>query len=206
MLKVKPFIHSVLISIISLLIIALVAKPIWAQENTHDDVLDDVSDEISNQYGLGLSSGFTYDPTNDIRFLQINAFALYDYEKVWRHAAPEPLRFKIECNLGLSTNDSSRAVCSLNMLALYYLDNLSNQLLRPYVEGGIGVIYTDFQVKNQGLRVNFNPQLGIGTEIFIDSKPAFYAAIRAHHLSNGEIRREENRGVNSVVLVAGRFF
>ena len=207
MLSVNNLIRNLFVCVISLSVIMLGLKTAWAEtENNTSIAKEEKPDVIPDLYGIGTTFGSTYDPVTNINFLQFNAFALYDYEKVWRHAAPEPLRFKVECNLGLTTSNPYRAICSVNMLALYYLDNLSSQSLRPYIEGGIGIIYTDFQVKDQGLRINFNPQLGIGTEILIDSKPAFYVAIRAHHFSNGEIRHEENRGVNSVVLVVGRFF
>ena len=77
--------------------------------------------------------------------------------------------------------------------------------LRPYLEGGIGVIYTDFQVEGQGSRFNFNPQIGIGTEFKTDSGPPFFATIRLSHISNAGLN-DENRGVNSFLLMIGRFF
>ena len=72
-------------------------------------------------------------------------------------------------------------------------------------EGGIGVIYTDFQVEGQGLRFNFNPQLGIGAEFPRESKKPYFAALRLHHISNAGLD-DENRGINSVVFMVGRFF
>ena len=195
----KNSLNNLIIGAVLLLFIFSFSQTAWAETAVSE------SEEIPNQYGLGLTGGSTYDPVSDINFLQINAFALFDYDKIWPHAAPEPLRFKVECNLGATTSSPHRAIASGNILALYYLDYFSTHSLRPYMEAGIGVIYTDFQVKGQGLRVNFNPQFGIGTEVYINSKPAFYIALRAHHLSNAEID-EDNRGVNSVTLTAGRFF
>ncbi|MFH1902233.1 MAG: acyloxyacyl hydrolase [Candidatus Omnitrophota bacterium] len=198
MFSVKIFKRTFLICIASLLVIMLGAEKIWAEENEFE--------KVPTRYGIGITSGQAYDPGNNITFLQLNAFALYDYDRVWRHKAPEPLRFKVECNLGATINSPHRAVSSVNMLALYYLDNFSNSRLRPYVEAGIGIIYTDFRVENQGLRFNFNPQLGIGVEFLSGSKPVFYTAIRTHHVSNGGLRRESNRGINSIVVIFGRFF
>jgi lipid A 3-O-deacylase len=94
---------------------------------------------------------------------------------------------------------------SVGMMALYYLEFISSTRLVPYLEGGIGVIYTDFQVDGQGSRINFNPQIGIGTEFGGESGAPFFGAVRLSHISNAGLHNE-NRGVNSVVLMIGRFF
>jgi lipid A 3-O-deacylase len=74
------------------------------------------------------------------------------------------------------------------------------------------LIYTDFQLEDkgppperQGSRINFNPQIGIGTEFGTDSQAPFFATARLSHISNGDLHTE-NRGVNSIVLMIGRFF
>ena len=130
-----------------------------------------------------------------------------------RHArAPEQLRFKVEGNAGTAIAPEIRAMISIEMLALYYLDFLSGLTLTPYVEGGIGLIYTDFQVRDpdppyesQGSRFNFNPVVGIGLEFKPDTGAPFFGTVRLSHISNGGLH-DENRGVNSVVLMVGRFF
>jgi hypothetical protein len=162
-------------------------------------------DLLPTRYSLGASYGRTYSPDNDIDFALGSMAVLFDYDRVWPHLAPEPLRFKVEASLGATTVPRTRALISANMLALYFLDGLANGLLRPYAEAGIGLIYTDFQVDGQGLRVNFNPQAGVGTEIKGGDGPPWYAVIRLHHISNGELHHD-NRGINAVVLQLGRFF
>ena len=161
--------------------------------------------EPPTRYGLAIAGGNTYSPENDITFALLSGFILFDYEKVWHHKAPEPLRFKVEFNAGVTTRPETRAVISSGILALYYLRSLTTNVLRPYVEGGIGIIYTDFQVKGQGLRFNFNPQMGIGTEFKTSSNVTLFSALRLHHISNAGLHHE-NRGINSVVLMLGRYF
>jgi hypothetical protein len=73
------------------------------------------------------------------------------------------------------------------------------------VEGGIGGIYTGWKVEGQGSYLNFNPQIGIGTEISVGSGPPFFTAVRLHHISNAGLKKD-NRGANSLVFVIGRFF
>ena len=195
--KTRPFIRNLVISITVSLTITFCLGESWAQE--------DEQDEIPTRYGLATILGNSYTPSTDISYVQISGFALYDYDRVWHHAAPEALRFKVECSLGVRTRRQTRVMASLGILALHYLDNFASKRLRPYVEAGIGVAYTDFKVEGQGLRVNFNPQVGIGTEFLVDSGPPYFAAIRLQHISNAKIDHD-NRGINSVVLMIGRFF
>ena len=161
--------------------------------------------DIPTSYGMAAVLDNTIDPVSDKRFIQVSGFVMWDYDKVWRHWAPDPLRFKVEGTAGMTISPEIRAMVSVGMMALYYLEFISSPRLNPYVEGGIGVIYTDFQVEGQGLRFNFNPQIGIGTEFRVNSGAPFFTAIRLSHVSNGGLD-SENRGVNSVVCMVGRFF
>jgi hypothetical protein len=161
--------------------------------------------EVATRYSLGSSYGLVYDPGADVDFLLLSAAALYDYERVWHHRAPDPLRFKVEGHVGSTTGTHMRSVASANILALYFLDHFTSAHLRPYLEAGIGVIYTDFQVEGQGLRVNFNPQAGVGMEMDWSGGAPWFAAFRLHHVSNGGLHHD-NRGINSAVLQLGRFF
>lgn len=160
---------------------------------------------VPTRYGMGINYGMVYDPGNEIDFVQGCAFALFDYDAVWPHRAPEALRFKVETDVGMTTEPRRRAMVSANMLALYYLDFVRSAALRPYIEGGIGVIYTDFQVRDQGLRINFNPQAGVGADIDLGDQGQWFAAVRVHHISNGGLD-DDNRGINSVVFILGKYF
>ena len=166
---------------------------------------DDEVDKIPMRYGMAAVLGHSFDPDDDINFVQASGFVMWDYDKVWHHWAPEPLRFKVEGTAGLTTSPQTRGMASVGMMALYYLEFFSSHRLNPYIEGGIGVIYSDFKVDGQGSRFNFNPQIGIGTEIQADSGPPFFGAVRLSHISNAGLH-DDNRGVNSVVIMIGRFF
>lgn len=170
------------------------AEPVFASE-----------DPIPTRYALGVDFGQTYAPNAAIDLAQVTVVALFDYDRVWPHRAPAALRFKLEGSAGMTTAPRNRALVSAKMLALYFLDDLATERLRPYVEAGIGVIYTDFQVKNQGLRINFNPQAGIGTELKWGDGPPWYAALRMIHISNGGMH-PDNAGINAVMLQFGKFF
>ena len=165
--------------------------------------------DIPTRYGLAAVLGSVFNPESDIRFVRLSGFIMWDYDRVWRHWAPDPLRFKVECTAGMTTAPNNRAMISVDMMALYYLEFLSNLRLNPFIEGGIGVIFTDFQVEDkgriQGSRFNFNPQIGIGTDFKMDSGPTFFTTLRLQHMSNAGLN-SQNRGVNSIVLMIGRYF
>jgi lipid A 3-O-deacylase len=160
---------------------------------------------VPTRYGLGLAVGNTYETSRDLGYVQVTGFVLFDYKEVWRNLAPDPLRFKIECNLGATTYPNNRFIGSAGFLALYYLDRFAGRGFRPYIEGGIEASYTDFQNPGQGQRFNFNPQAGIGTEYEMCPGTVFFAALRLSHISNLYMS-DQNRGINSLVLVLGRFF
>jgi lipid A 3-O-deacylase len=156
---------------------------------------------IPTRYGVAASFGNTVDPVTDIAFVQLSGFAMWDYDKVWHHWAPEPLRFKVEATAGLTVSPRINGMASVGMMALYYLEFISGHRLNPY----IGLIYTGFKVEGQGSHFNFHPQIGVGTDIQPDSGPPFFGAVRFSHISNGGLHHE-NRGVNSVVIMIGRYF
>lgn len=121
------------------------------------------------------------------------------------HRAPEPLKFKFEGNVGLSDYSGARLLASFNFYALYYMRSFETATLKPYLEGGAGLVYSDFQVEGQGLRVNFNPQAGIGYEWKITPDRTMFSGIHAYHISNGGLD-ENNRGINCVLVQIGYYF
>ena len=160
---------------------------------------------LPDQYGMSAEYGYTYDPRKNLKFLLARVFAIYDYGTLWRQDRPKALRFKVEGAVGSTLTPENDLIASANMLALYYPGALTGRTLRPYIEGGIGLIYTEFRVKGQGLHFNFNPLLGVGCELPQENGKNPFAAIRLHHISNAGID-SDNRGVNSVELQIGRYF
>jgi hypothetical protein len=153
--------------------------------------------------GLAVSCGVSYRPEG-VDFCLLTGIVLYDYDRVWWHDAPESLRFRVEYSLGAITEPATRLMASANIIAHLYYPGLNARSVRPYVEGGIGVIYTDLKVEGQGLRFNFNPLLGAGLEFGSAPAPLFLE-VRIHHISNAGLD-DENTGVNSVQFMLGRWF
>ena len=142
---------------------------------------------------------------DNITFLLLSAFRVLDYDSVMPHPALEGLRFKVEASGGAKVQGRVRLMAAVNMLAFYYLDEPPERGLKPFVEAGIGVVYTDFRVEGQGLKVNFNPQAGFGLELPPSLGGEYFLTFRVHHISNGGLD-DENRGINSVAFVIGKYF
>jgi lipid A 3-O-deacylase len=159
----------------------------------------------SPRKGVSVEAGNTYDPGTGTSFVLGTGLLLWNYGEFWNQDRPPELSFKVEAAAGAAVRPKVRAMASLGMAALYHLDFLRTGGIRPYAEAGIGIIYTDFRVPGQGLRLNFNPQLGIGMELQSGSGQDYFAALRLHHLSNAGLD-DQNRGMNSLVLQVGRFF
>ena len=158
------------------------------------------------RYGVGVSGGLSYDPGDARDFFMVHGMALFDYEEVWKHPAPEPLRFKVEIAVGSTLEDAAPLV-NAGIFALWYLRGLETENCRPYVEGGIGGIWSGYSVDGQSERLNFNPQLGIGMEIRRKGGEAspLFVALRLNHASNAGLS-SGNRGRNAVAFLAGVYF
>ena len=166
----------------------------------------DKSYTLPHRWGMALRYDHPVGFSDNYQTALVTLIGLFDYDRIWPHKAPDPLRFKVELTAGSTiTPTAPRAVVSVNALALYYLDFMSAAYFRPYIEGGIGGIYTDYQVKDQGSRINFNPVAGFGFEIPQGQGPTWFTAFRASHYSNAGLHHK-NRGVNSFGAMVGAYY
>lgn len=181
---------------------ALIAASLFAADSSRAAATKPTPTLEPTRAGLAVSCGISYSPSG-VNFCLLTGILLFDYDRVWPHDAPETLRFRVEYSLGTITEPATRLLTSANMIAHLYYPGMSAGCGRPYIGGGIGVIYTDFKIEGQGWRFNFNPLLVAGFEFGPD--PAIFLEARIHHVSNGGFN-DENAGVNSVQLMLGRYF
>ncbi len=170
-----------------------------AQESLFAHWLEVLRGRVPHETALGVYAGMAYD-WSDMSFYLASWQALYDYEAIWLHRAPEGLGVRFESNLGVATGtefSGERIVASGNFLAVYEFGAPKTDRIVPYIEGGVGLIYTDFRREGQAYRLNFNPVAGFGIRM-----GSTFLVLRAHHLSNGGLN-DDNRGINSVVLGFG---
>ena len=129
----------------------------------------------------------------------------WDHGYVLGNDGPPALRFRGEVTGALAKVPEKRFLGCVNVLAVRYIDFLWGPRFRPYVQGGVGLIYTDFRVQGQGLRFNFDPQFGLGLERATTPEVSVYVDARWHHISNAGLNHK-NRGINSVLVTTGVLF
>lgn len=152
-----------------------------------------------------VSLASSYDPNFDNSSIRGTVAAIYDHGKLWDNVSSNNTFFKLEATVGTLLSPEFRTILAVNMLSVYYPEFVQSREFRPYLEAGIGAIYTDYRVDGQSYRHNFNPLLGIGTEISEEKTNKIFVAMRLHHVSNGGLGRD-NQGVNSLLLQVGSYF
>jgi lipid A 3-O-deacylase len=181
-----------------------------APGNGHSSVFSDVAGFFRRlgtpeRAAGALSLSSSYDPNFNLSNVLASASVWYDHGILWDQVRSGSKAFKLEAVAGSMVRPNIRGVASLNMMSIYYPAIVESGRFRPYMEAGIGAIYTDYRVDHQAYRFNFNPQLGIGTEVKQESGSTLFVAMRLHHISNGSINHN-NQGVNSLLFQIGRFF
>jgi len=74
--------------------------------------------------------------------------------------------------------------------------------LTPYLQGGVGILWTDLDVHELGQEFNFTPQGEAGLEFPLSQGYAFSVGYRYHHISNAGLN-ERNGGINTNLIVVG---
>jgi len=142
-------------------------------------------------------------PSKGTYFSQVSFSTLRPYMLFRKKPAHNKLKMVIESAIGKAWGEYDGVMVSAGMLAHRYLVDPGARRLRPYVEAGIGLIYTSFRIDGQGLHWNFNPQAGIGLEYLDTDNLRYFSSLRFHHVSNGGLD-DDNKGINSIMLTFGR--
>jgi opacity protein-like surface antigen len=82
----------------------------------------------------------------------------------------------------------------------YYFD--TGTRLAPYIEGGLGLLYTDLRGYSLGGHFSFMENIGLGASYFLSENLAFNAMWRYRHISNANLY-DDNAGLDSSVILAG---
>lgn len=113
------------------------------------------------------------------------------------------LRGNVEAIVGLSNSIIYKGfgnyIVGITGLIRYNFVQPHSQLI-PYLQGGVGVVYTDaykdYTQNAIGQSIEFTPQASLGLHYLIDKKWSIDAETMFHHISNAGLS-ERNRGINS---------
>lgn len=160
------------------------------------------------RHGLTAGAGRIYDPGSDSATLaMVTGFIMLDHDYAAPFSTPDYLRFKLEASAGAGDSPPWQGMLSINMLTMCYLDALATSRTRPYIEGGIGLMYSSRRWKGQGLHFTHNPVAGMGVHITPGGEAAgmYQINLRFIHASNGGLH-SDNRGMNAILLATGYVF
>src|SRR5205823_14061440 len=106
---------------------------------------------------------------------------------------------------GVQSNGRRRTLVGLTPLLRYNFAAGGRWV--PFVEGGVGIAYTNLAGRDLSDGFQFNPQAGVGTHYFLREDLALTLQYRWFHLSNAGLNRP-NSGLNSQMVFAGvsRFY
>ena len=85
----------------------------------------------------------------------------------------------------------------------YYFD--TGTRFAPYIEGGLGLLYTDLRGYSLGGHFSFMENIGLGASYFLSENLAFNAMWRYRHISNANLY-DDNAGLDSSVILAGFYY
>lgn len=160
---------------------------------------------FNTRKGFAAIGGHTFNLVDNAHYAQWAYLQAFDPPAIGSLRFPKWLHYQWELHAGAVHHDKWRAMISGNVMAQYAFDGLGGHRFRPYAEFGMGIIYTDFQIRGQGLRFNFNPQAGIGSDVHINASCQGFIRLRWHHLSNASLH-DDNTSVDSVLLMIGKYF
>ena len=101
-------------------------------------------------------------------------------------------------NAVISPDDNAEFGVSL---LLNYSDNITSRIA-PYIEVGVGMIYTTQHTHEQGTQFNFLPQIGAGIQCFLNKNLALTGGYRYRHMSNAGTSND-NSGINHHFFLVG---
>jgi lipid A 3-O-deacylase len=119
------------------------------------------------------------------------------------HSFGKSWQGRLEAFIGMTQIPEARAALGLTPIAVYDLKGLSCP--HWFLEGGVGLFYTDVRVPGFGSNWVFSPQLGFGRSFEIDSKQAIQIKLRYHHLSNAYLN-PNNTSIDSLLFMVGMDF
>jgi hypothetical protein len=157
-------------------------------------------------HSLALNYGFSVGSREDhFDWLLVSYDRSFGNEAELLSSWPDPLRLKLEVAAGTRLTNQERFVGQGSVLLQCYIDALACSFARPYIEGGVGGICTDFLPQGQGTRWNFLEQIGFGFDLGDGEGPRWFVSVRYQHASNAGLN-SANRGLDLVYVSVGRYF
>ena len=168
--------------------------PVWSEPNAETEESHQWLSSFSLMTGYGVApldknnSDYEIIPILPQFGFDINPLA----EKL--HIKPKGiLEFVVEPVMNVIVNPGTNAEVGCSFF-LKYSQKISSRIA-PYVEGGVGMIYSSLSTHEQGTEYNFISHAGLGIQFFLNKHFALTGGYRFRHLSNADIDKQ-NKGID----------
>jgi len=155
---------------------------------------------------VGLRTGYSWGLSKEVGMVPINLRLGYImFRGKWWIIPSGVLEASVEPFVSVITSVRSGGHGSIEMGAglpvfTYYFDTGTG--FTPYIEGGLGLLYTDLRGYHLGGHFSFQETFGLGASYFLSQNLALTAAWRYRHVSNAGLY-DDNAGLNTGVFLAG---
>jgi hypothetical protein len=159
----------------------------------------------------GLRAGGGINPSSQIEYYALHGHAGFS---LWRRADEwfaargvtarwiiEPWAAFVRDNHGVHKTESFEVGVSPIFVRLTF----GGTTLRPFVEGGEGILYTDLRKQDLGTRIQFSSQIGPGLEYQLRPDLALNLGVRLRHISNAGLSKKDP-GINTIYGLIGVTF
>jgi lipid A 3-O-deacylase len=148
---------------------------------------------LIDRYGISAGFGMNFHPPGtQVRMIFLDPYVSHDFGNFWRG--------NLEAFIGKTLEPDNRVAVGVTPMVGYDLAAFSWP--NWFVEGGVGLFYTDVKVPGFGSHWVFSPQAGIGRIFKIDPEHSITVRLRYHHLSNAYLNKE-NTSIDSLLLMVG---
>jgi opacity protein-like surface antigen len=167
-------------------------------------------DPLYREWGFRVSGG--YSPSNHVQYYALQpyvGFRLWHAADDWFEAHDIAARWIVEPWVALVHDDKGpfkTTSFEIGVSPLFArLTFFKDALFRPYVEAGLGILYTDLRGQDLGTRVQFSSQGGAGLEYMLRPDLSLTLSGRFRHISNAGMG-SSNPGFNTLYGMLGVTF
>ena len=159
----------------------------------------------------GIRAGGGMNPSSQIQYYAIHPYvglSLWDPASQWfaRHGTQalwmiEPWAAYVDDDHGKHQTSSFE----LGVNALFFRLVFGEAAVRPFIEAGEGLVYTDLRKQDLGTRIQFTSTFGVGLEYALRPDLSVGFQIRIRHMSNAGLG-SSNPGINTAFGLFGVTF
>jgi opacity protein-like surface antigen len=191
---------------------ALVAITLWASpvlgDSSHAEPVDDEPFRI-REWSLRVAGGVN--PSSLIQYYALHGdvgLRLWSSADRWLRERDVIGRWIIEPWVAFVDDEHGKHKTSsfeIGVSPLFAKLTFGDGVVRPFIEGGEGIVYTDLRKQDYGTRIQFTSQIGAGLEYQLRDDVALTFAARFRHMSNAGLGAS-NPGINTLFGLVGVTF